>query len=119
MTTPTYFGTTESISVTSTSADANADVLYTCPSNHDAEVTFLTITNGAATNTINVQFYHADDAEWHYINRLHSVAGGTSHDVLVNSTLFLHAGDIIAVYKTGGTIDATLSAKQYFNPARS
>ena len=69
MTTATYFGTTESISVTSTTAD------------------------GAATHTVNVQFYHADTATWSYISRLHSVAGGT--------------------------IDATISAKQYYNPSRS
>ena len=119
MTTTTYFGVTESISVTSTTADGAADVLYTCPSKHDAELTFLVVTNGAATNTVNIQFYHADTASWSYVSRLHSVVGGTTYNALDNATLFLHSGDKIAVFKTGGTIDATISAKQYYNPARS
>ena len=77
------------------------------------------VTNGAATNTVNIQFYHADTASWSYISRLHSVVGGTTYNALDNATLFLHSGDKIAVFKTGGTIDATISAKQYYNPARS
>jgi|TARA_R110000796_G_scaffold13733_1_gene44228 hypothetical protein len=118
MTTPTYSARTEIISVTSTTTGADADLLYTCPVSYDAEVTLILVTNGATTTTFNVQLYHEDMAAWHYISRLHSIAAGTSLNVLDGSPLFLHAGDKIAVYKTGGTFDATISVKQYFNPTR-
>tara|TARA_R110000822_G_scaffold68102_1_gene165647 strand:+ start:1663 stop:2022 length:360 start_codon:yes stop_codon:yes gene_type:complete len=119
MTTLIYSGVTESVSVTATAADTSANLLYSCPNNHDAEVVFLFVTNGDATQEINIQFYHADTDEWHYISRSHSLAGKTTYNVLETSSIFLHAGDKIAVYKGGGTIDATLSAKQYFNPSRN
>ena len=109
----------ESSSITSTTTGAAADVVYTVPANHDAEITMLVCTNGAATNNINVQVYHADDTTYHYLLRAHSVAGNDTHNVITSDRLFLHAGDKIVAYKSGGTFDVSISGKQFYNPVRS
>ena len=109
----------ESSSITSTTTGAAADVVYTAPANHDAELTMLVCTNGAATNKIYVQVYHADDGVYHYLLRDHSVAGNDTHHAVTSNRLFLHAGDKIVAYKTGGTFDVSISGKQIYNPTRA
>ena len=109
----------ESLSITSTTTGAGADVVYTVPANHDAELTFLMCTNGAATNSINVQVYHADDTAYHYLLRAHRVAGNDSYSVITSDRIFLHAGDKLVAYKAGGTFDVSASGKQFYNPVRS
>lgn len=109
----------KSTSVTSTTTGAGADVVYTVPPNFDAEITFLTCTNGGATDNINVLVYHADDSSYHYILRAHSVLGNDTHDVVTSARIYLHAGDKIVTYKAGGTFDVSVSGKQYYNPNRS
>ena len=109
----------ESVSVTSTTTGAGADVVYTVPANFDAEITFLTCTNGATTNNINILVYHAEDAAYYYLLRAHAVLGNDTHDVLTSARLHLHAGDKIVTYKAAGTFDVSISGKQYYNPNRS
>ena len=109
----------DSSAITSTTTGAGADVVYTVPANHDAELTLLACTNGAATNNINVQVYHADETEYHYLLRAHAVAGNSVHDAITSNRLFLHAGDKIVAYKAGGTFDVSVSGKQYYNPVRT
>ncbi len=109
----------ESKVITSTTTGAGADVVYTVPANYDAELTLLACTNGAATNNINVQVYHADGTEYHYLLRANSVAGNESYNVITSNRLFLHTGDKIVAYKAGGTFDVSVSGKQYFNPVRA
>lgn len=109
----------ESTSVASTTTGAGADVVYTVPANFDAEVTFLVCTNGSSVNRINVLVYHTDDAEYHYLIRDHSVAGNSTYEVITSSRIFLHSGDKILAYKTGGTFDVSISGKQIYNPVRS
>ena len=89
------------------------------PANFDSEITLLVCTNGAATNNINVQVYHADGTEYHYLLRAHSVAGNDAYNVLTSNRLFLHSGDKIVAYKAGGTFDVSVSGKQFFNPTRT
>ncbi len=113
-----YSATTKSITVTSTSADASADVVYTCPTNYDAEIVFLAALNGAASNNINVQFYVASTATWKYLLLAHTVAANSTYTFLSGASLFLSAGDKIAAFKAGGTFHVALSAKQFYNPAR-
>jgi hypothetical protein len=108
----------ESIAVTSTTADAGADVVYTVPANHDAQITMLIAANGGATHTVSIQVYHADDTTYHYLLRAHSIAGGEAANVLGSSRLFLHAGDKIVASKSAGTLDVSISGKQFFNPVR-
>jgi len=109
----------ESTSITSTTTGAGADVVYTVPANHDAEITFLVCTNGGATNKISVLVYHADHTEYHYVLRDHNVAGNDSYSVITSDRIFLHAGDKIVAYKGSGTFDVSISGKQYYNPVRN
>lgn len=108
----------ESVAVTSTTADAGADVVFTVPPQHDAQVTLLIGANGGAAHTVSLQVYHADSATYSYILRAHSIAGGESYNVLGSSRLFLHAGDKVVVYKSAGTLDVSISGKQFYNPVR-
>ncbi len=109
----------DSSSITSTTTGAGADVVYTVPANHDAELTLLACTNGATVNSINVQVYHSDGAEYHYLLRVHSVAANDTYNAITSNRLFLHAGDKIVAYKAGGTFDVSISGKQYYNPVRT
>ena len=109
---------TQGYTVPSTSADASATVVYTCPNNFGAIARYLHLSNNnAATKKAYVQFYHADDGAYHYIANGLSMSG---HSVanLVNGGYFnLHAGDKILVYgETANTIEVLVSCEEYFNP---
>jgi sortase (surface protein transpeptidase) len=108
----------ESLSIVSTTTGVDADVVYTVPLNHDAEITLLTCTNGAAVNRINVLLFHADSSIFHYIVREHSVPGNDTFSVITSDRLFLQAGDKVVAYKAGGTFDVAVSGKQFYNPVR-
>lgn len=115
-----YTTVTESISVSATSSGANSDVLYTCPSFHDAEITFLHVSNGAASNdNISIQWYHADNTTYYTIVNAKQVAGNDVYNVITSDRLHLHAGDKITVFNGGGSLGVTLSAKEYYNPGRA
>lgn len=105
--------------ITGTTADAGATVVYTVPSNFDAELSLIMCTNGGATNNISVQVYHADGSEYHHLLRSHSVAGNDALNVLDASRMYLHAGDKIVAYKGAGTFDVSISGKHYYNPQRT
>ncbi len=113
----------ESIAVTSLLPSADADLLFAIPPNHDAEITFLTVTNGGATNNASVQVFHSDHepphTDYHYLIRENSIAGNEAIDVLHGGSLYLHSGDKIYAWKGGGTIDVTISGKIYYNPTRN
>lgn len=109
----------ESISVTSTTAGAGADVVYTVPTNHDAEVTFCVVTNAGAVKNISIQVYHEDDVTYHYLLRSHAIPGNDAYKLVGQDRLYLHAGDKIVAYKTGGTFDVTVSGKLFYNPTRN
>lgn len=109
----------DSVSVTATAADASADVVYTVPANHDAELTFLSASNGAATNNISIQIFHADESEYHHLLRSHSVGGNDAYKLIDADSIFLHAGDKVLAYKGSGTFDVSVSGKQFYNPTRS
>ena len=109
----------EGIAITSTTVDAGADVVYTVPPSHDAQITLIIAANGGATHTVSVQVYHSDSATYKYLLRSHSISGGESYNVLGSSRLFLHAGDKIVVSKSAGTLDLSISGKQFYNPVRT
>ena len=52
-----YDTATESVAVTATSGGASSDVVYTCPNNHDAIVTFLHVSNGMLQQQIHGQLF--------------------------------------------------------------
>jgi len=111
---------TQGYTIASTSADANATVVYSCPSSFSSITRYLHISNSSnSTKKVFVQFYHADDDEYHYIANGLNMAG---HSVtnLVNGGYFnLHAGDKILVYgETANTMEVLVSVEEYFDPAR-
>ena len=108
----------ESKSITSTTAGASADVVYTVPNNHLAEVTFLVCTNGSTVNTMSVQVYHADDTTYHHIVNTKSIAANDTYHVVQGDIIMLHPGDKIVAYKTGGTFDVSVSGRLYYDPTR-
>ena len=112
---------TQGYTIASTSADASATVVYTCPANFSSIARYLHISNSStSTKKVYVQFYHADDNEYHYIANGLSMSG---HSVanLVNGAYFnLHAGDKIMVYgETANTMEVLVSVEEYFDPNRS
>lgn len=109
---------TQGYTISSTSADAGATVVYTCPANFGAIARYLHISNNnTSTKKVYVQFYHAEDTAYHYIANGLSMAG---HSVtnLVNGGYFnLHAGDKIVVYgETANTMEVIVSVEEYYNP---
>jgi len=116
----TYNTVSEALDITATAGGASADVLYTCPAKHDAEIDFLHVTNGAAsTDNIYIEWYHADDSTYHKLVNAKSIAGNDVYDILQGGNVFyMHAGDKIVCYNGGGTFDVTLSARLYFEPNR-
>ena len=109
---------TQGYTISSTSADAGATVVYTCPANFGAVARYLHISNNDnSTKKVYVQFYHSEDTAYHYIANGLSMAG---HSVtnLVNGGYFnLHAGDKIVVYgETANTMEVIVSVEEYYNP---
>jgi len=119
MSNPSYTTFFEGKSVTSTTADAGADVVFVAPLNHDAEITFFSCTNGGTTDTVNVMVYHFDDDTYYYLLRQHSIAGNDTYLLAEKSSIYLHAGDKLVVFKNGGTFDVSVSGKLFYNPVRS
>jgi hypothetical protein len=115
-----YSTATESIAVSATSGGASSDVLYTCPPLHDAEVTFLHVSNGAAsTDNISIQWYHKEDNAYYTIINNKSVSGNDVYNAITSDRLYLHSGDKITVFDGGGSLGVTISVKEYYNPTRS
>ena len=117
---PAAFDTaTESVAVTATAGGASANVLYTVPNFHDATVEFLHVSNGAAsTDNISIQWYHKEDNTYYTIVNNKSISGNDVYNMITSDRLHLHAGDKIVVFNGGGSLGATISVKEYYNPAR-
>lgn len=111
---------TESINVTATAADASAQLLYQCPTNFSAVVTFLLVSSGAVHNKdISIQFYHQEQASYKYILRTYRM-GSNSVFVLTNTpSLSLHQGDkLVCFTDSTGNFDISVSVEEYFDPIR-
>jgi hypothetical protein len=111
---------TESVTVTSTSADGSADVIYTVPNNFSSIVRYLLLSNGtSSTKKAYVQFYHADDNTYHYLAKGLSMAGNSIDSLSSYGSLNLHEGDKIVSYiETGMDLDVTISVEEYYDPNR-
>lgn len=108
---------TEGNVITSTTADASADVIYTAPPNFHGIVRFLNASNGGtSTAKISLQFYHAEDASYHYILKATSVAGNSFVQVVDGGYFFTHPGDKIVAYTdTSGAFDILVSVEEIFS----
>ncbi len=111
---------TESINVTATAADASAQLLYQCPTNFSAVVTFLIISSGAVGNKdISIQFYHQQGTTYHYILRTYRMSANSVFVVTNSNSLSLHQGDkLVCFTDSTGNFDVTLSVEEYFDPVR-
>ena len=116
-----YSTVSKALNITATAGGASANVLYTCPAKHDAEVDFLHVTNGAAsTDNIYIEWDHAEDSTYHKLVNAKSIAGNDVYDVIQGGNVFyMHAGDKIVCYNGGGTLSITLSGKEFYNPSRT
>jgi hypothetical protein len=104
-----YDTATESVAVTATSGGASGDVVYTCPNNHDAIITFLHVSNGAvSTGNISIQWYHKEEDTYYTIVNNKSVAGQDVYNMITSITAF----------NGGGTIGVTVSVEEHYNPNR-
>ena len=110
----------ESKTITSTSADGSADVVYTVPSNFSSIIRYLLLSNGTnAVKKAYVQLYHADDAQYHYLANGVQMDGHSILSLSSQGSLNLHEGDkIVAYIETGMTLEITLSAEEYYDPNR-
>ena len=114
-----YTTSSESISVTATSSGASGNVLYTCPANHNATIDYLGVSNSAnSSQKITVEFYHMDDTSYRTLSANHTVAGHDTYHLITANRFHLHAGDKIICSKDGGTFDAAISVRQFYNPSR-
>jgi len=111
---------TEGYTIASTSADASADVVYTGPANYSGIVRYLHISNSSnSTQKVYVQFYHAEDAEYHYIANGLSMAGHSVINLVNGGYFFTHSGDKILVYsETTNTMEVLVSVEEVFDPNR-
>mgnify|MGYP003650648121 CR=1 FL=1 len=109
---------TQGYTIASTSADASATVVYTCPANFSAIARYLHLSNSSnSTKKAYVQFYHAEDTEYHYIANGLSMAGHSIANLVDGNYFNLHAGDKILVYgESTNTIEVLVSVEEYYNP---
>lgn len=94
------------------------EVVYVCPPNSTAEITFLHIANGATAgnNTVSVEWYvSADDYTSHFLS-----AKAITHSEYVSFPqidLILQPGDKIQVTPlNAGHIDTILTVTELFSP---
>lgn len=111
---------TQGYTIASTSADASATVVYTCPNNFSAITRYLHISNSStSTKKVYVQFYRAEDTEYHYIANALSMSGNSIANLVGDAYFNLHAGDKIVVYgETTNTMEVLVSVEEYFDPNR-
>ena len=111
---------TEAIRVSATSGGASGNVLYTCPANFSAHVHFLLVSAGIQANKkITIQFYHEEDATYHYlVNGLDMAANAIRH-IVEGNFITLHPGDKIVCYTdTANNFDVTVSVEEFFDGTR-
>ncbi len=115
-----YTTDTEALTVTATSGGASANLIYTCPANHDATIDFLHVSNGgSSTGHVTIQWYHADTNTYHHLINDKSVAGKDVYNVIGADRIHLHAGDkILAFDGASANLEVFISVRQFYNPTR-
>lgn len=111
---------TESINVTATAAGASAQLLYQCPTNFSAVVTFLIVSSGAVANKdISIQFYHQETTTYKYLLRTYRMGSNSAYVFISVNSLSLHQGDkLVCFTDSTGNFDVTISVEEYFDPVR-
>ena len=116
----TYTTDTNSVIINATAGGASADLIYTCPPNHDGTIDFLHISNGSnATTNVTIQWYHAETNTYNNLVNAKAVAGHDVYNVVTSDRIHLHAGDkILGFNGSSGSIAVFTSVRQYYNPNR-
>jgi len=111
---------TQGYTVNSLLPGDDATLIYTCPNNFSAITRYLHISNGnPATQKISLQFYHLDDAQYHYIAREFAVAGNAVANFVNGGYFNLHQGDKIVAYASvAGSFEVMVSLEEYYDPVR-
>lgn len=93
------------------------EVVYTCPSNCTAELTFVHVVNGGgSTNSVDVEWYVAADAYASHFLSGKSLGSG-EYITFTDIDLVLQPGDKIQVIpSSAGHIDTILTVTETFNP---
>lgn len=113
-----YTRSTTGTDITATSTGASGQVLYTCPTNTQAEVSFLSISNSSSTaGSVVVELYDSSSTSYFYIVNNGTVLANSTFKPLGGDTVFLNAGDKLVVSKDAvTTLHAVVSVREYFNP---
>ena len=93
------------------------EVVYTCPANCVAEVTFIHIVNGGgSTNSVDVEWYvSADDYTSHFLSG--KSLGSSDYITFTGIDLVLQPGDKIQnVPNSAGHIDTIITVTETFVP---
>lgn len=103
------------VNVTATVGGASADVIYTVPSNHYAEVTFLNVSNGSGANQdISIEKYDASSAAYTNITNSLTITNKQEAILIGAGRLYLFPGDKLVASVDGGNIDVTVSGLLHF-----
>ena len=98
---------------------SDTGLLYQCPSNFTARITFLHISSGGSNNKkISINFNDSSESEDHLILDEHAIDANTEHDVVAGgSALYLDPGDALHCFKeTGGDFHVTISVEEMYTP---
>jgi hypothetical protein len=111
---------TEGARIIATAPNASAQIVYQCPPNFSAIVRLLNIASGGISNkNIGVQFYHVEDASYHYLLYDYVMSSNSSFNVLNAGVMSLHQNDkIVAHTNSAGNFDIIISVEEYFDPVR-
>jgi len=105
------------INVTGTNGGGSADILYTVPKKHKAEVTLFTITNNlSSVDSVSIEIYVDDDSTYYDLADTTSIDGNSTWYVIGEGELLnLNSEDQIVISSTSGNnVKAFVSVKEYY-----
>ena len=112
-----YFAKAKNLSATA--GGTSGDVVYTCPNNHVALITFLHVSNGSSNNKkYSLQWYEAATTTYHFIVDEHSLSSNSLEEVIQGGGyLALAAGDkIVGFEDSSSDFHIILSGAEYYQP---
>ena len=112
-----YFAKAKNLSATA--GGTSGDVVYTCPNNHVALVTFLYVSNGeTSAKKYSIQWYELATTTYHSLVDEHSLAANSLEEVVQGGGyLALAAGDkIIGFEDSSSDFHIVISGAEYYQP---
>ena len=105
------------INVTGTNGGGSADILYTVPKRHRAEVTLFTITNNlSSVDSVSIEIYVDKDSAYYDLADTTALDGNATWYVVGEGELLnLNPEDQIVISSTSGNnVKAFVSVREYF-----